>query len=138
MKEATDDQIKLDLFKNGVTEGIKEFIGVAFEKADILDLIANHEEFQPLQFYNPAAVFDSNVDAMQKGQILSMLTNVQTSVEKMAKTPASSNDPKLMARIEKALQAVDKKASEDQFKNLARKCEPLFSFHHHYSEKVKT
>ena len=99
VKEAEDDDMKLEIFKNGMHDVIREVVGVAFEKADVLELIANNPKFQALQYYDPTAVFSKDADSLQMGQILSMMANLQNSVEALAKTDDQS--PQLVNRLEK-------------------------------------
>ena len=88
VKETEDENEKLVLFKQGVHDVIKEVIGVAFEKADILHLVGSNPNFQPLQYYDPTAVFKQDMDSLQMGQVLSLIANVQNSVDKLAAASA--------------------------------------------------
>ena len=99
VKEAENEQEKLVLFKQGVHDVIKEIIGVAFEKADILHLVGSNPNFQPLQYYNPTAVFKQDMDSLQIGQVLSLIANVQNSVDKLAAAPTGDGGT-LITRLE--------------------------------------
>ena len=99
VKETEDENEKLEVFKQGVHDVIKEVIGVAFEKADILHLVGSNPNFQPLQYYDPTAVFKQDMDALQMGQVLSLIANVQNSVDKLTATP-SGDGGAIIARLE--------------------------------------
>ena len=75
--------MKLQIFKDGMQEAIKEFINISFERADINDLITNDPKFQPLQYFDPAAVFKADMNSLQMGQVLSFMENLQASVDKI-------------------------------------------------------
>ena len=99
VKETEDEEEKLQVFKAGIHNLIKEIIGVSFEKSEILDLIANNPKFQPLQYYDPTSVFRQDMDSLQMGQVLSLIASVQNTVDKL-ETKADGS-PELINRLEK-------------------------------------
>lgn len=101
VKETEDEDEKLLIFKAGVHNVIKEVIGVALEKSDMLQLIANNPKFQPLQYYDPTSVFRQDMDSLQMGQVLSLIANVQNTVDKL-ETKADGS-PELINRLEKVI-----------------------------------
>ena len=98
VKEIEDTEEKLETFKNGIHDVIKEVIGVSFEKADLLELMANNPKFQPLQYYDPTAIFRSDMDSLQMGQVLSLIANVQNAVDKLVDQGPKSGE--LIPRLE--------------------------------------
>ena len=80
VKDEPDEQEKLKLLKTGITDCIKQFISIAFERAEVNDLITNQPDFQHLQFFDPSAIFSAEASETQMGQMLSMMTNLQETV----------------------------------------------------------
>ena len=85
--------MKLELFKNGVQEAIREFISISFEKADINDLISGNPNFQQLQYFDPNAVFKSDLNSLQMGQMLSFMNDLQKSIAKLDEKISQVQEP---------------------------------------------
>ena len=103
VKEEQDTAEKLVLLKNGIHDALKNFVSIAFEKADVNDLISNEPAFQHLQFFDPSAIFTADMDSLQVGKVLSMITNLQDTVTKLVEKPrpaASNIDEKIIKRLE--------------------------------------
>lgn len=96
VKMADEDQ-KLQLFLDGVHDSIKELVSISFERAEINDLITNKPEFQKLQFFDPSAIFNAESNALKTGQVMSILTDIQTKCNKSAFEPSK----KVVDRLEK-------------------------------------
>ena len=96
---------KLDFLKDGISEAVKEFISIAFENAEINDLIANEPSFKHLEFFDPGAIFTADMDSLQVAKVMSMISNIQGKMDslstKMAPSKQQSLDGKLVERIEK-------------------------------------
>lgn len=103
VREEENEEMKLDILKKGLADCIKQFVSIAFEKADVNDLITNDPNFQHLQFFNPMAVFSKDMDSLQAGQVMSMISNLQETVLKL--TEKCSADTKanqdIFAKFEK-------------------------------------
>ena len=115
-----DENEKLEKFVSGVQEAIKEFINIAFERADLLDLIANRSNFQYLNHFNPAAVFDADLNTLQVGKVFSLITDVQSSIDKLVKQgPRVTAKPN--AASEGSIDRLEKVRSSIIFEILAQK-----------------
>ena len=103
VKEETDETVKLDLLKSGIADCIKQLVSIAFEKADVNDLISNDPAFQPLQFFDPMAIFTKDINSLQAGKVLSMISNLQDTVVTLSEKYANEkNDHKdFLAKLEK-------------------------------------
>ena len=112
VKEMENVDEKLETFKNGMHDVIREIMGVAFEKADLLELIGNNPKFQPLQYYDPMAIFRSDMDSLQIGQVLSAIANIQNKVDKLVDNGPKSDE--LIPRLEKVirLSVIDTKTGD--------------------------
>ena len=97
VKETDDNSEKLELFLEGIHDSIREFVSIAFEKADINDLITNNEKFKFLQFFDPAAIFKADKNSLKTTQVMSILTDIQS---KMSSKPAQA-PIKMLERMEK-------------------------------------
>ena len=103
VKEEQDTAEKLDLLKKGIHEALKTFVSIAFEKAEVNDLISNDPAFQHLQFFDPTAIFTADMDKLQVAKVLSLISNLQETVTKLVEAPKSvgSNlDEKIVKRLE--------------------------------------
>ena len=80
VKEENDQAVKLELLKNGIADCIRQFVSIAFERADVNDLITNEPTFQSLQFFDPMAIFTKDLNSLQAGKVMSMITNLQDTV----------------------------------------------------------
>ena len=103
VKEEQNTAEKLVLLKNGIHGALKSFISIAFEKADVNDLISNDPAFQHLQFFDPSAIFTADLDSLQVGKVLSMITNLQDTVTKLvekSKSSPSNLDERIIKRLE--------------------------------------
>lgn len=79
--EEPDQTEKLAILKSGITDCIKQFVSIAFERADVNDLISNDPNFQPLQYFDPSAIFTKDINSLQAAKVMSMITGVQESVQ---------------------------------------------------------
>ena len=106
VKEEQDTAEKLVILKNGIQDSVKSLISLSFEKAEVNDLITNDPTFQHLQFFDPSAIFTSDLDTLQVAKVLSMLTTMQTTLTNLANKPSPpisnpKTDEKSLARLEK-------------------------------------
>ena len=85
VKDTEEEDQKLAKFVAGVSDAIREFVNIAFERAEIVDLIANQSNFKYLGNFNPDAVFDADLNSLQVGKVFSLVTNVQNSLDKLVK-----------------------------------------------------
>ena len=101
VKETEDNEEKLKIFKLGVQEAIRELINISFERSDINDLIAQEPEFRQLQHFDATAVFSADMDSLQMGQVLSLISNLQCSVDNISEKieGMESADPELTQRL---------------------------------------
>ena len=97
VRETDDTSEKLELFLDGIHDSIKEFVSIAFEKADINNLITDDEKFKFLQFFDPAAIFKADKNSLKTAQVMSILTDIQS---KMSSKPAQAS-VKTLERMEK-------------------------------------
>ena len=91
----------MELLKDGISEAVQEFISVAFEKAEVNDLISNDPAFKHLQFYDPGAIFTADMDSLQIAKVMSMITNLQESVTNISKKQTTSLTNSMAERFEK-------------------------------------
>ena len=91
VKEEKDETVKLELLKNGIADCVKQFVSIAFEKADVNDLITNDPAFQPLQFFEPMAIFTKDLDSLQAAKVMSMISNLQETVGKLSEKCSVDN-----------------------------------------------
>ena len=94
VKNLDDDDEKYSTFVKGVHETIATLVSIAFEKADINDLVTNHEKFKKLQFFDPSAIFSAEANSLKIGQVLSILTDIQTKMSESAQS-------RVLTRLEK-------------------------------------
>ena len=105
-KEEQDSAEKLNILKNGIQNTVKSLISLSFEKSEVNDLITNDPAFQHLQFFDPSAIFTSDLDSLQVARVLSMLTSIQDTLTGLSKKPIQSvsnpkTDDKTVTRLEK-------------------------------------
>ena len=79
------------MLKDGISVAVKEFISISFEKAEVNDLITNDPSFHHLQFFDPGAIFTADMDSLQIAKVMSMITNLQSTVDKLAKKPSGGS-----------------------------------------------
>ena len=101
VKETEDLGDKLEFLKDGLSAAVRELISIAFERAEVNDLVTNEPSFQHLQFFDPSSIFNADVDSLKVAQVMSLLTNLQSQVDKLVKQPASGVDETLVLRLEK-------------------------------------
>ena len=89
------------MLKDGISDAVKEFISIAFERAEVNDLIANDDAFKHLQFYDPGAIFTADMDSLQIAKVMSMISNLQETVTNISKKQTSSLTNSMAERFEK-------------------------------------
>ena len=90
VKDEVDETKKLEFLKEGIVEAVKSFISITFERADVNDLISNHSDFKHLQHFDPAAIFNADVNALHTTKVLSMISNLQETVVKLVEKPSKA------------------------------------------------
>ena len=94
VKTLENEDEKYKVFVQGVHDSVAEFISIAFEKAEIHELITNDERFKNLQFFDPSAIFKSDANSLKTAQVMSMLTDIQAKLGQNTST-------KITERLEK-------------------------------------
>ena len=89
------------MLKDGITDTVHEFISICFERAEVNDLISNEPNFKHLQFYDPGAIFTADMDSLQVAKVMSMITNLNETVTKMAKKQGATLTNQMVERFEK-------------------------------------
>ena len=89
------------MLKDGISQAVREFISIAFEKAEVNDLISNDPDFKHLQFYDPGAIFTADMDSLQIAKVMSMITNLQETVNTISKKQTTSLTNTMAERFEK-------------------------------------
>ena len=108
VKNTLDTEEKLCLLKDGISDAVKELISIAFERAEVNDLISNESTFQHLQYFDPGAIFNADADSLQVAQVMSMISNLQETVTKLAVKQPSGLEEKMVTRIEKVKLVIEK------------------------------
>ena len=116
-KEETDETEKLTILKQGIADCIKQFVSIAFERADVNDLITNEPAFQHLQFFDPMAVFSKDMDSLQTGKVMSMISNLQKTVVSLSEkwTVDNKNHQDIFDKFDKV-----KQRQSNSFEKLSR------------------
>ena len=103
IRNTTDEDEKLELLQKGLTEAVERFVLIAFERADVNDLISNNPNFKHFQFVKPDNMFMAESDPIHSAKIMSMITNLQETVvtllSKKDKNQTQNNDQ--IDRLEK-------------------------------------
>ena len=103
MKETADEGEKLVLLQEGLSKAITEFISIAFERAEVNDLISNQPEFKHLQFLDPDVIFSAEKADMNSAKIMSLISNLQETVTTLLSKSDKKTDlaDQLVNRLEK-------------------------------------
>ena len=96
----------MDLLKDGITETVKEFISIAFESAEINDLIVNEPSFKHLEFFDPGAIFTADMDSLQVAKVMSMISNLQDQMKTLSTKVTSTKQPPLNGQIVERIENV--------------------------------
>ena len=103
MRKEKDPAIKLEMLKDGISNTVREFISICFERAEVNDLISNEPIFKHLEFYDPGAIFTADMDSLQVAKVMSMISNLQDTVTTMSKKSSASLTNQMAERFEKVL-----------------------------------
>ena len=103
MKETDDEAEKLEILQAGLSKAISEFISIAFERAEVNDLISNQPEFKHLQFLDPDALFSAEKADINSAKIMNLISNLQDTVTTLlSKSDKKGEVPaQLIDRLEK-------------------------------------
>ena len=93
------------MLQEGLSKAIAEFISIAFERADVNDLISNQPEFKHLKFLDPDVLFSAEKADMNSAKIMSLISNLQdTVVNLLSKSDKTDTVPsQLIDRLEKVI-----------------------------------
>ena len=108
IRKSTDHDEKLDLLQKGLSDAVEKFALIAFERADVNDLITNDPKFKHFQFIKPDNMFVTETDPIHSAKIMSMISNLQeTVVTLLSKKDKNSVQNDQVERLEKVLFSTD-------------------------------
>ena len=89
--------------QEGLSKAITEFISIAFERAEVNDLISNQPDFKHLQFLDPDVMFSAEKADINSAKIMSLISNLQETVTTLlSKSDKKANcSTQLIERLEK-------------------------------------
>ena len=102
VKDSTDNAEKYTLLHEGLLDLLKRMCSIAFERAEVNDLITNDPDFKCFKFVNPENIFSVEVDPIHSAKIMSMISNLHDTVNGLvSKSDNNTESQNTVTRLEK-------------------------------------